>query len=68
MVSLDRAWKIKHCIVNHSSCLENYMIKNCNNYSHLIITTVSHTTQNLNTHIFNSLYLSDFYWTFALKD
>lgn len=33
MMSLARAWKIKHCIENHSSCLANYMIKKYNNYS-----------------------------------
>lgn len=54
MVSLARAWKIKHCTINHSSFLTNCMIKKYN-YSHLNITTVSHTRQNLNTYIQQSL-------------
>lgn len=57
MMSLARAWKRKHCIENYSSCLAIYVIKKYNNYSQLNITTVSHTRQNENSCIQQSLAL-----------
>jgi len=55
MVSLARARKMKHCLANYSFCLANYVIKKCNNDSHLNVTTVSHARHTLNTYIQQSL-------------